>query len=300
MKILKDSASNTTSHGLPNIVNSEYKTISLLWIIFLLASIVYCSYTIVESFFNYFEFNVDTSIQIVRESQAAFPAISICNHNPFNTKRSGALIKKLSAMVDKETSYSKMSATDPRIAAFYLQKGLKTIVYASNMSTEENDKYFGFTIEDMLIGCRFVTEECNASNFEWYHSYEFGNCYKYNSGVRYPLKTVSKPGWKNALQLEIFVGQDRKEDEYLMRKGLHIVVHNQSIDPVLEEEGVDISVGLSTNLVLQRTFYKSLSKPYSDCLENIWSQDSHDSELYRLTFTLQNLTQYRFTIFGKT
>ena len=60
-------------------------------------------------------------------------------------------------------------------------------------------------METMLISCYFNGEKCNLSDFYYFHSFEYGNCYTFNynlSSIRY----TSKYGPSSGLSMELFVG----------------------------------------------------------------------------------------------
>ena len=73
--------------GIPRIVkNAENKNwlISALWGLLFIISFSYCLSTIVDSFQDYFKYEVKTSILKLQQYPNEFPAITICNVNPFN------------------------------------------------------------------------------------------------------------------------------------------------------------------------------------------------------------------------
>lgn len=48
-----------------------------------------------------------------------------------------------------------------------------------------------------------------------------------------------------------------------------MIVHNQSVIPFPDEDGIDVAVGLQTNVAISRTFYNRLSDPYSNCIKDL-------------------------------
>jgi hypothetical protein len=69
----------TTSHGLPNIVRSNNLVIKIMWILFFLASLTYCSYVIIVSLIDYFKYQTVVSTTYVKETPTMFPAVTLCN-----------------------------------------------------------------------------------------------------------------------------------------------------------------------------------------------------------------------------
>ena len=62
----------------------------------------------------------------------------------------------------------------------------------------DNITHLGFKLDEMLLTCHFNNVPCNISqDFVWVYSYEFVNCYTFNSGRDQngnivPLKYVNK------------------------------------------------------------------------------------------------------------
>jgi hypothetical protein len=61
----------------------------------------------------------------------------------------------------------------------------------------------GFTIDTMLISCFYNGDQCNKSDFTYFHTYEYGNCYTFN---KKDARKTKISGSRTGLQLEIFVG----------------------------------------------------------------------------------------------
>ena len=53
----------------------------------------------------------------------------------------------------------------------------------SDYLNDTEKKKLGYPFEDMLIDCKFEANTCSASEFEWYYDYNYGNCYRFNSGL---------------------------------------------------------------------------------------------------------------------
>ena len=55
------------------------------------------------------------------------------------------------------------------------------------------------------------------------------------------------------------------------KSGFRVIVHNQSVIPFPDEDGIDVAVGLQTNVAISRTFYNRLPDPYSKCIDSFTS-----------------------------
>jgi hypothetical protein len=56
----------TTSHGLPSIVRANNIVIKIMWILFFLASLTYCSYVIIMSLIDYFKYATVVRLNLIK------------------------------------------------------------------------------------------------------------------------------------------------------------------------------------------------------------------------------------------
>ena len=73
-----------------------------------------------------------------------------------------------------------------------------------------------------------------------------------------------------------------KNDYFTIKRGAHIVVHKRHVYPLVNFRGLDVPTGSATNIGIQRTVYKRLSKPYSNCKDHLDFRPT-DSIYYNLT-----------------
>jgi hypothetical protein len=96
------------------------------------------------------------------------------------------------------------------------QEFLRSNVLADWQNTSVSNvsalKQRGFNLNNMLISCYFNKNQCTLDDFVWSYSYEYGNCYTFNSRVNETstIKTINNAGTSFGLVLELFAGpQDR-------------------------------------------------------------------------------------------
>jgi hypothetical protein len=106
-KIIVDCLLNTTMHGPPSVISAKHLIIKIMWIFFMLASAVTCSYLVIKSIQDFFQYEVVTVTSSKLEIPTLFPVIvfsvycififmkdafnisfkkktvTICNYNPF-------------------------------------------------------------------------------------------------------------------------------------------------------------------------------------------------------------------------
>jgi len=71
--------SNTTGHGLPQIVKPGNPFLNVLWVIFYSVAIGGCSFLIYQAVDQYSQFDVITMTKIKRDTYMTFPGITICS-----------------------------------------------------------------------------------------------------------------------------------------------------------------------------------------------------------------------------
>ena len=78
---------SVTYHCFPKIFKEKTRFfMRFIWtLIFLTFSGLTC-YILINNVISYYQFNVVSTIQVVSERESVFPAVTICNSNPFTTK----------------------------------------------------------------------------------------------------------------------------------------------------------------------------------------------------------------------
>ena len=149
----------------------------------------------------------------------------------------------------------------------------------------------GYTLDDMLISCYFNGIQCNTSNFNWFYSYSYGNCYTFNNpNVSSNILKTSKSGPNNGLQLELFAGIPGTQDKFNSDRGFYVAIHDNDRIPLTYFEGNKVALGSLSDISVSRTFYTRLDAPYSNCRKDLTVLPS-DSTFYMLTSSITKYTQ---------
>jgi hypothetical protein len=105
---------------------------------------------------------------------------------------------------------------------------------------------------------------------------------------------MTRTGETNGLRLELFAGS-KEQTLYSFKSGFRVVVHNQSIEPILNKEGIEVSTNKLTNVAVSRTFYEKLSTPSRECItvfdEKQSEKNSLLSTLYN-DFNIESISEY--------
>jgi hypothetical protein len=144
------------------------------------------------------------------------------------------------------------------------------------------------SLSEIMTICNFNLEECDANDFEMivdnhsFVSYRFKRKKSYTAGMQY------------GLQLLINLENITCNNCYL--EGLRLIVHNHTADPGYysggTKSGFILSPGFNHEIVVKRTFSSKLGLPFNNCIKNVTSLESYDSDLYR--YILES-TKYQYT-----
>lgn len=134
-------------------------------------------------------------------------------------------------------------------------------------------------LDDILLECAFDARPCNSSVFKTYYDSYYGVCYRFNGDLN-SIKKIYRAGKANSFQVKMFTGLIGANDTV---SGFHVYVHNASINPSYNE-GIDVPVGLRTNLVIDRIFVKKIEYPYDDCFHDPQSNLALEMKQLNMTY----------------
>ena len=146
----------------------------------------------------------------------------------------------------------------------------------------------------MLVNCVYDNKPCTINDFQLVYSSSFGNCYSFNTNSS-SLKT-KRAGMNNGLKLELFTGSPEFHPCWMHEFGIILAVHNRTWTPVYKEDGLKLSTGISTNIVIKRRTTVKLPKPYSSCIQNVYSFESFDSEYCRITLDTYHIYRQKICL----
>lgn len=156
---------SSTSHGYPNIFRTKNMIVKMMWLIFFLAGLGVGIYMVIRGIRDYLEWNVSTTIRKIKNESLIFPAISICNINPFVTE-AGALY--ILEHFRKTYNQNISSLLDAKRVSADLEAELEIVrQHAASPNFDHNRRRsFGYPIEKFLFTCSFNTVLCNFDEFE--------------------------------------------------------------------------------------------------------------------------------------
>jgi hypothetical protein len=163
------------------------------------------------SIIDYFNYDTNTLVMIYQATLLTFPSVAVCNLNPFESSNPSSKSVLQSYIQNNGLSPNiKPSNTTYSIALVQQAQNILKAASLGSMNTNETFvKDLGFSLEFMLISCFYNGQQCDASDFKWFYSYDYGNCYVFNrdNGSNADnLKKISRSGPSNGLKLELFAG----------------------------------------------------------------------------------------------
>lgn len=75
---LKSWAERSTFHGLAQLITAERMSVKIIWSLCWLVSASYCGKLLVNSVSDYWNYDVNTVVEILRDTNADFPTVTIC------------------------------------------------------------------------------------------------------------------------------------------------------------------------------------------------------------------------------
>ena len=176
--IVREFALNTSTHGIPGIARSRSKLNGLFWSVSFLSFTGVMIYFVVQSIRNYFQYPTQTSVSIVIDQQAAFPAVTICNYAPFRFDR---VLEPLLNYANDALNIT--NTTDPTKVFPQLLDMLPEFMI-SKLNEGGSVKEYFFPLSMMLLYCDYNGIPCNASDFRSFLSSTYGLCYSFNTQAR--------------------------------------------------------------------------------------------------------------------
>ena len=243
--LFKEILLTPSSKAIIKFLFTDNLTLKLILFVVVLGLAGCSSYLSIQSIINYYSYDVSTMSRTYHEMTSLFPKVTFCNVNPFTTEYGYNL------------SQMGISYTDP------------------NLSIEER-KMLGHNLNEILFDCSFNSNQCLSNDFIWSWDEAFGNCYTFNSGFdsngnKIDLKDSSIEGPEFGLQLTIYVNVYEKllsiyEADAVNGFGGIIRIGNSSYSTYYSSgDGILVSAGSFTNIMVEREFKSILPQPYSNC-----------------------------------
>lgn len=164
----------------------------------------------------YYSYRTISRVTKYRETIQTFPAVTICNLNPFESGKSSTktyLNQSLELNNMAPINMSTINKDDKSIDAVRKAMDvLKATALANCTANATIANQVGYSMRLMLISCFFNGIRCSEEDFYSFYTFEYGYCHIFNHldhhdhGSNRNLKSVSQSGPRSGLQLELFAG----------------------------------------------------------------------------------------------
>jgi len=114
------------------------------------------------------------------ENNVAFPAVKICNKQPFVTEYAKEYLAAFFQQLLNET-IPKNLTTLQYINKNIFNPDLRLLILASVYKLNQTEKQrMGLTRKELVVKCRIMLRDCDDSDFTWVYDYSLGNCFTFN------------------------------------------------------------------------------------------------------------------------
>ena len=300
--IIREQLTSSTSHAIPNIFRTTSWTIRIFWTVAFLFASALCSYMIFQSVNDFLQYDVNTKTRSFREYPVIFPAVVICNKDPFITEKSMTLLAneiKDNSAIFENFRYSKETDLE-LIKKFILQEEDDNLIvlknFAIRQSIKDNITDIGYEYDDFFLNCSFDQNSCSQTDFDPFIDTENGMCFKFNHIA--PFRNLTKIGIKHGLEISLLVGKSKKFLSLSQSAGAVIYIYNQTFFHS-EEDRIELNPGTSTSIVLGKSLISAQPLPYSDCVvspldslnANLKSQFSKNKISYKMKICFDSCLQ---------
>jgi hypothetical protein len=255
--------------------------VQLIWTLILLGSTCATCWLITKSVLDYLAYEVVSQTNVFYEVPTKFPAITVCDNDPFTSKYSENLYENIS----KTNNFGWNPINNVNNNLNFLVK-----MHAANPSFgDENRKLLGFDIKS-IMNCRYNQIKC-GEELHWYYSFDYGNCWQFNSGFnssnhKVPIKDAKLDDKDFGFSMTVYPLISQNKYMTTWDQGMIVFVHNSSFRPV-SADGIYVKPGEQSLISIKRTLTQKYPHPYSECFD----LTTYSSELY--DFILKSNQTYR-------
>lgn len=175
--MMYDYAYDSTVHSMRHIIKPKNVLIKIFWIICLLISCTACSSMITLAIMNYFKYETVTKAETVFEVPTPFPAVSVCNMNPYSTRKAFDFVQNILTM-NNLNNLSTLFSYGTILSEFMGFRYAVGVNLRSSSVSDEFRKQMGFQLNDMFLSCTYNQKACDYSNFFWFFDTLYGYLYE--------------------------------------------------------------------------------------------------------------------------
>ncbi|XP_076330958.1 acid-sensing ion channel 4-A-like [Tachypleus tridentatus] len=249
--------------GVSQIAKSPTVCRRCIWVFVFCLCIGFCIYHSVSFVTSYLEYPVIVNLDVENNLELEFPAVTVCNLN--GLRKSALMLQQhvedlsisccftfISSLFQPRSAVSSCKRNDQDKSQSYSDiRRFFNILHKLNTTLRQK---LGHQAQDFIKKCTWMDEDCSYRNFTIFTSYLYGNCFTFNADWSNTsvTKKVKSMGALSGLTLELNLERDEYLDEITSTVGARVVVHDSRIVPQPENEGIDMSTGLQTSVMVSK------------------------------------------------
>ena len=156
---------SSTSHGYSNIFRTKNLILRTMWFLFFLTGLSVAIYMVSRSILEYLNFDVTTKIRKLKTDTLVFPAVTICNINPFVTQAGANYVIEYFSRKYNRTIKNATDLVNVSVDIFYDMEELRMFVASPSFNSTLRQS-FGFSADEMILFCDFNSLGCDYNEIE--------------------------------------------------------------------------------------------------------------------------------------
>ncbi|GFT61879.1 amiloride-sensitive sodium channel subunit beta [Nephila pilipes] len=135
----------------------------------------------------------------------------------------------------------------------------------TNFNLDLNQRIIiGHQLTDLIENCSFAGKPCKG-HFSVFANGQYGNCFTLNEFSGFSISALATKFIDKSKGLEITLNAETSQYVPISQTvGFRIVIHDPSEEPNPEGNGISVSPGYETNILLRQSLIKRLPAPYTD------------------------------------
>lgn len=254
-------------HGLPFIAVSLKAKIKLIsWLIALALAFTFMIFSLSAVSTKYASGGIYTSNNRHFPKELPFPAVTICNINPF--KATAILARNMSLLQANLLLAHIRARNNMTIPIAYFSSLVQQYDVASGgNSTLYKD--LGHRVGDLVLSCTFDGRRCSADDFTT-RATSSGVCYTFNPNHDFTHHYSGKHGYRYGLIIRVNIEQYEYFLSEVTTAGLNVYIHDHDHFPYTGDyRRLLLSPGRSALLSVSKTRHTRLSPPTGICNDHV-------------------------------
>ena len=183
---VKEILYNSLAQACIKIFKTPHSTQKIFLIICICLTSSLTAYLVIQSFIDYYKYEVSTTTRTIFEIPSVFPMVTICQSSPFTTPFALEFLKEISRLNFKEIDWfnsTQVARLDTETKFNYTWRLYLLATSRMNERTFSpvERRKLGFDLKDILLMCKYNNQKCDSNDFVWTFSSLYGNCFAFNS-----------------------------------------------------------------------------------------------------------------------